>query len=355
MKSVPFSNLVPATLAIAAASSIANAQTIKLREYFHPAKQDAGWLYQGKDWDGNDADIRITVASTGYNLDLHTGRSKVRTYYKKVLQLKYETGQFSGASFENNRNYDAWFEYFNPAAPHAFYGHDEDSGGIRLDGGLVYPASVIVGRTYSPAGDAYFDGKFEGVVTYSMKVLDTLPVAVPAGTFADCVHLRFSRLEGGSVAATHDEWWARGVGMVRMQGISGDGKARVRLLVSSTILPSPEISVQQPVGTELADGKSKKSFGTQPVGKSGIAKTFTIRNAGTKPLGKLAVVKNGAHAKDFMVAAPASSTVAPGKSTTFKVTFKPTGIGTRTAAIHIKSNDANENPFDIDLSGLGVR
>jgi hypothetical protein len=35
------------------------------------------------------------------------------------------------------------------------------------------------------------------------------------------------------------------------------------------------------------------------------------------------------------------------------VTFKPTAKGARIAAIHIKSNDADENPFDIDLAGQG--
>ncbi|MEI6607484.1 MAG: cadherin-like beta sandwich domain-containing protein, partial [Verrucomicrobiota bacterium] len=40
--------------------------------------------------------------------------------------------------------------------------------------------------------------------------------------------------------------------------------------------------------------------------------------------------------------------------TSFTVTFAPAALGTRSAAIHIASNDANENPFDISLTGNGL-
>src|SRR5204862_73933 len=40
-------------------------------------------------------------------------------------------------------------------------------------------------------------------------------------------------------------------------------------------------------------------------------------------------------------------------STSFTVTFTPTAAGARAAAIHIASNDADENPFDISLTGTG--
>jgi hypothetical protein len=53
--------------------------------------------------------------------------------------------------------------------------------------------------------------------------------------------------------------------------------------------------------------------------------------------------------------APPKTSLAPGSSTTFKVIFKPSAKGTRKANIHIKSNDADENPFDIKLTGQGVK
>ena len=91
------------------------------------------------------------------------------------------------------------------------------------------------------------------------------------------------------------------------------------------------------------------------VGKTGTAKTFTITNKGTAKLTGLVIRKDGAHKADFKVGELGKTTLAAGASTTFKVTFKPTAKGTREAAIHIKSNDSNENPFDIKLTGMGAR
>jgi predicted outer membrane repeat protein len=116
---------------------------------------------------------------------------------------------------------------------------------------------------------------------------------------------------------------------------------------------APEIVVQQPAGTNLKDGISFKSFGSVAV-KSTVTKTFTIKNTGTANLTNLAVTKTGKHAKNFTVKRPLKPTLVPGASTTFKVIFKPSSKGSRKAAIHIMSNDVNESPFDITLTGRGV-
>jgi hypothetical protein len=83
-------------------------------------------------------------------------------------------------------------------------------------------------------------------------------------------------------------------------------------------------------------------------------KTFTVFNAGLQNLTGLAIAKNGTHAADFTVGAIGASTLAPGASTTFTLPFAPSGLGTRTAAIHLASNDADENPFAINLTGNGL-
>jgi hypothetical protein len=124
--------------------------------------------------------------------------------------------------------------------------------------------------------------------------------------------------------------------------------------IAATALNSPEISVEQPARSIMVDGKAKRSFGTVTV-KSSISKTFTIRNTGTATLKNLAVTKDGANARNFSLKAPPKTSLAPGSSTTFKVIFKPSAKGTRKATIHIKSNDADENPFDIKLTGQGVK
>jgi Lamin Tail Domain/Abnormal spindle-like microcephaly-assoc'd, ASPM-SPD-2-Hydin len=122
-------------------------------------------------------------------------------------------------------------------------------------------------------------------------------------------------------------------------------------LTASAFASDPEIVVEQPAKTGLVDGTTKKSFGKIAVGKKSPAKIFTIINTGKADLTGLVITKNGKHAKDFLVTALTKTTVAPGTSATFKVTFKPKAKGARNAAIQIKSNDADENPFDIKLTG----
>lgn len=117
----------------------------------------------------------------------------------------------------------------------------------------------------------------------------------------------------------------------------------------------PEIAIEQPVGTNLVDGTSKKSFGTVKVGSKSTAKTFTIKNLGTAKLTGISIVKKGTNPNDFVVSAPGATSLAPGAKTTFKVTFKPTATKTRSADIRIKSNDANENPFNIKVTGAGAK
>ena len=117
---------------------------------------------------------------------------------------------------------------------------------------------------------------------------------------------------------------------------------------------APEIAVEQPVGSDLTDGGATVDFGSVNTGSSSSAFTFTIRNTGTASLTGLALSKTGTHNADYTLGSLGATSLAPGASTTFTATFTPGAAGTRTAAIQIASNDANENPFDINLAGNGV-
>jgi hypothetical protein len=118
---------------------------------------------------------------------------------------------------------------------------------------------------------------------------------------------------------------------------------------------SPIMDVEQPAYSDLINGTSKRSFGTAAVGGRGATRTFTIRNNGTAKLLDLKIKKDGTHAADFRITNSTKSVLEPGGSTTFGITFKPKAAGTRSAAIHITSNDADDSPFDIPLTGLGVK
>jgi hypothetical protein len=121
------------------------------------------------------------------------------------------------------------------------------------------------------------------------------------------------------------------------------------------VAPAPEIVVQEPKGKSLVDNKNNRNYGIVKMGGKGRSKVFTIKNTGTAVLEGIAVKVGGTHAKDFTVLAPSKTQLAPGTSTTFRVTFKPRAKGNRKAALKIRSNDADENPFDVVLTGRGSK
>ncbi len=147
-------------------------------------------------------------------------------------------------------------------------------------------------------------------------------------------------------------------GEVRIGSYEGtvtvDSSGLVSFIAQASAVPEAEISVQQPVGSELVDNKGKKSFGTVTVGNTGTGKTFTIKNTGSANLTGISITKSGADLSNFIVTAPGQTSLTPNASTTFKVSFKPKGLGTRTATLHVHSNDADEASFEIKLAGSGA-
>jgi hypothetical protein len=123
--------------------------------------------------------------------------------------------------------------------------------------------------------------------------------------------------------------------------------------VQLTVNGFPEIAVEQPTGTGLSDGGSTVDFGSVVVADDN-SHTFTIRNVGAANLTGLGITVNGADPAEFTITATPIAPVAPAGTTTFTVKFTPTAEGERTAALHIVSNDTDENPFDIALTGTAI-
>ncbi|MGB5052107.1 MAG: FG-GAP-like repeat-containing protein, partial [Caldilineaceae bacterium] len=114
----------------------------------------------------------------------------------------------------------------------------------------------------------------------------------------------------------------------------------------------PEIVVEEPVTVPLTDNVSTVDFGTGQVPVAGTPKTFTIRNTGTTTLNITSVVSD--NPAEFTVdTALMSPIVAPNGNTAFTVTFTPSALGARSGNLDVNSDDADENPFDIAMTGTG--
>ena len=115
----------------------------------------------------------------------------------------------------------------------------------------------------------------------------------------------------------------------------------------------PEITLEQPAGNDLTDGSATIDFGLVATGSSQTLE-LTVRNVGSGELTGLGIMIDGSEMQDFQVTDGPAAPVAGGESTTFTVEFTPSAPGARNATLHLASNDADENPFDLALTGTGT-
>ena len=122
------------------------------------------------------------------------------------------------------------------------------------------------------------------------------------------------------------------------------------LLVFGSGAQAAQIAVQQPAGTALASGSSSVSFVTSGVGST-VSQSFTILNLGNTNLNLSKEAFSGANAADFALTSAPSTSIAPGGSTTFTVTYTPSTNGAEAATLQITSNDPNTGTFSVALAG----
>lgn len=80
---------------------------------------------------------------------------------------------------------------------------------------------------------------------------------------------------------------------------------------------------------------------------------FQIENLGVNPLTISSVNITGLSASEFSTSLT-TGTVAPGGSNNYTLTFTPTGNGTKLASLVIGNDDADENPFEVNLYAVGL-
>lgn len=114
----------------------------------------------------------------------------------------------------------------------------------------------------------------------------------------------------------------------------------------------PDISVELD-GALLETGVSQVGFSPMGQGEY-FYQWLVIRNDGTTTLSGLGASVSGANGADFSAGALPSS-LAAGATVSFVIAFSPVGYGSRTATLSLASNDNDENPFQIGLSGYGFR
>jgi hypothetical protein len=116
---------------------------------------------------------------------------------------------------------------------------------------------------------------------------------------------------------------------------------------------APDAQLEAPENSVLADGSGALAFGTVALGQNATL-SVTVRNTGNAPLTATTPDFTGAHKDDFTYDPTGfDPTLDPGQSSTFILRFTPAAAGDRFATFRFRSNDPDEDPYEIALSGTG--
>lgn len=128
---------------------------------------------------------------------------------------------------------------------------------------------------------------------------------------------------------------------------------QINITGTATPVPTPEISVT--VATVEKTSSDTYTFTSVQEGLSGSNVTVNIRNQGTAALNVSNITLASGDTSQFTITpGTLPLNVAAGGNSSFTMRFNPSSTGTKTGALNILSNDADEATFVINLSGTGT-
>lgn len=264
-------------------------------------------------------------------------------------------GKFGSGFTPTRHNYDQWLTNFIPMVP--------DTAGLVADGTSFLTAaspdtgpwrmpdnSVTIEAGAEPAGFATGDQIY---IWLSNATVGSPTTQVALLTDSSWTYLTATNLpQPEIVLALQDESPTLVVGdAFSDHHVDGASEVGIRLVTRHIPVPSPEIEVAGPANEDLTDGVTAVDFGTLAV-KATVTKQFTIKNVGNLELGNINASIVGTNAADFTLTTFPSATlpVLTGV-TTVTVRYSPQTAGAKSATLRITNNDADENPFEVPLTG----
>ena len=176
--------------------------------------------------------------------------------------------------------------------------------------------------------------------TGDYAVSGTAPTTVPAGGTAT-VNVTFTPTATGTRPGTLVINSNATNGATYTVNLTGNGQAAT---------PNPQIAVSQS-GTGITNGGSFSGFASTQQGSTSAPVTFTISNGSTTDALTLGAFT---FSGPFALSGAAPTSVAPGGTATFSVTFAPTAVGANTGSVSIANNSQLNNPYVINFSGQGT-
>ncbi|MBE9575094.1 LamG-like jellyroll fold domain-containing protein [Flavobacterium proteolyticum] len=221
-------------------------------------------------------------------------------------------------------------------------GSPDDNDDLYLDvsynNGASYTTSVkLIDGKNSTTSDVY---AFNHVASAGNTVGSPYTFAIPNGNTQVKIRIRFDELNGTS--NTSDYYF---IDNVSLYGNQAGNHLEVLGLNNTNIAHNSSASSIN--GTD---------FGETQIVSDPVIRTFTIKNIGTNTInltGTPLVQIIGS--SDFTVIQNPSSSINTNNSSTFKIKFNPSSIGTKTAQVSVASNSDDVSPFLFDITGKGIQ
>lgn len=204
-------------------------------------------------------------------------------------------------------------------------------------------ASAALNVTLTPTGSTYSSNG----ATFNSLAQSDLALAVYGNNGSTLI--ASANINGIGVGEAFNNLALPGSGTYYVR-ITGAANAAQMYRLSGSVTntaPAPDIAVLDGA-TNIADNSGAVSFGNVFVGDT-ATKTFTVRNTGNA---NLVLDGNITLPSGFSLTQGLSTTtLAPGAATTFVVALNTTTAGTYSGMVSLNSNDADENPFNFNVSG----
>lgn len=135
----------------------------------------------------------------------------------------------------------------------------------------------------------------------------------------------------------------------RVRAVNASGTAVGEPLTFSTT--SPEIGLMFN-NAELSSGSSTVAFGSTAL-HGPLTRSFVLKNIGA---GELTALSFRSDSSEWTIQTPQVGPILASRaSVSFTLTFTPTTMGSRSGQLIIESNDEDESPFTVALTGLGLQ
>ena len=318
----------------------ASATEYRLKYYDYPRVEGASWLYHfdnsfEEGWPSTEL-ARVTLTDAKWELELTPGSG----FSRPASRFVEERGYWDGKGFDLSKIFERSCNYRSAKRGGCYYyGYDRlsDKGSPgkvgyfkRMDRGLVLPESLRVGETYSSKTDCHDKKKYLGVAYYSVRLVSHGSVKVRYGTFKDCIRLKFVIHLGGQTTVT-DEWWARGIGMVKsytkadgdslyeLEGLRLQGDRPVKPTILECTPASPELVFTRMYELTYPD-YYRVHIGEEPQGSLRIK--FEIRNSGDGTIRNLLAELRNPSGVERIIKAPAKNLM-PGEATFLELEIDP--------------------------------